>query len=82
MNASSQAFVIPSDVSYNALVSSINDFDVTLSGKLYILSHIVSLDYLWPEVRVKGGSYGASMRVTRSGDIFFSSFRDPNVKNT
>ena len=82
LNASSQAFVIPSDVSYNALVSSINDFDVTLSGKLYILSHIVSLDYLWPEVRVKGGSYGASMRVTRSGDIFFSSFRDPNVKNT
>ncbi|MGN1294786.1 MAG: hypothetical protein ACI4U5_00115, partial [Bacilli bacterium] len=81
-SASSEAVVIPSGVSYNAITSSINDYNVALNGRLYILSHIVSLDYLWPEVRVKGGAYGTSMRITRSGDLSLSSFRDPNVKNT
>lgn len=77
-----EAIIIPSGVSYNALTSSIFAHEKAFSGKLYILSHIVSLDYLWPEVRVKGGAYGASMRITRLGEVIISSFRDPNVKNT
>ena len=39
-------------------------------------------DYLWVNIRVKGGAYGCSCSFGRSGESGFSSYRDPNLKNT
>ena len=44
------------------------------------MSHIVSLDYLWNEVRVKGGAYGTGLKALANGSVFAYSFRDPNAK--
>ena len=40
------------------------------------------MDYLWNKVRVLGGAYGVSLSIDRTGQITFSSFRDPNLDET
>lgn len=52
------------------------------SGKLEVLKNILSLDYLWNNVRVMGGAYGVGAALSRSGDFLFWSYRDPNLKET
>ena len=47
-----------------------------------VLSSILSLEYLWNEIRVKGGAYGAGANVSALGIIGFYSFRDPDASNS
>lgn len=39
-------------------------------------------EYLWNNVRVKGGAYGCMSSFGKSGDCYFVSYRDPNVEKT
>ena len=48
------------------------------SGAYAVAARIASLDHLWNEVRVKGGAYGAYLRVNHTGRVSFGSYRDPN----
>ena len=43
---------------------------------------ILSYDYLWQNVRVRGGAYGCMSNFTRVGDGYFVSYRDPNLGKT
>ena len=43
---------------------------------------VLSYDYLWNNVRVKGGAYGCGSSFLRTGDSYFASFRDPNLGKT
>ncbi len=52
------------------------------TGALKVLKVIMGYDYLWINVRVKGGAYGCMNSYSRSGDMYFTSYRDPNLKNT
>lgn len=52
------------------------------TGALRILRMIMSYDYLWMNVRVKGGAYGCMSGFKRQGNSFFVSYRDPNLKKT
>ena len=47
-----------------------------------ILKVILNYDYLWINLRVKGGAYGCMSGIGRSGDGYFVSYRDPNLKET
>lgn len=76
------ALVIPSGVNNNVKGMNLNDLGLELNGSLYVIQHILNYDYLWPEVRVKGGAYGCSLSLSVSNDILFGSFSDPNVENT
>lgn len=49
---------------------------------LKILKVILSYDYLWINLRVKGGAYGCMSGFGRSGEGYFTSYRDPNVRET
>lgn len=51
-------------------------------GALRVLRTIMSYDYLWNNVRVKGGAYGCMNGFKRCGDAFFVSYRDPNLTRT
>ena len=51
-------------------------------GDLYVLQSIFSYDYLWLNVRVKGGAYGCMCAFARSGNAYFTSYRDPNLMET
>lgn len=52
------------------------------TGALRVLKVIMSYDYLWINVRVKGGAYGCMNSYSRTGDMYLTSYRDPNLKDT
>lgn len=52
------------------------------TGALRILRLILNYDYLWLNLRVKGGAYGCMSGFGRSGEGYFVSYRDPNLKET
>ena len=52
------------------------------TGALNILKVALSYDYLWINIRVKGGAYGCMSGFKRSGQSFFVSYRDPHLKRT
>ena len=69
---------IPAQVSFASLAYNLNDAGIPYDGTGRLVSNILSLAYLWNEVRVQGGAYGAGMRIGRSGNLFTYSFRDPS----
>ena len=81
-NDENDALIIPSGVNYNVKGINLKDLETELNGALYVIQHIINYDYLWPEVRVKGGAYGCGLSLSLSNDILFGSYRDPNVLNT
>ena len=56
--------------------------DYTYTGALKVLKVILGYDYLWINVRVKGGAYGCSCNFGKTGDSYIVSYRDPNLKKT
>ncbi len=52
------------------------------SGTMQVLKVLLGYDYLWNEVRVKGGAYGCSGTVFRNGIFYLNSYRDPNLSAT
>ena len=52
------------------------------SGKMLVLSQILSTDWLQTQIRVVGGAYGGWSTFTPGGVAFFASYRDPNLKET
>jgi Zn-dependent M16 (insulinase) family peptidase len=53
------------------------------TGAMKVLKTILSYDYLWTNVRVKGGAYGCFCGFSGvDGDAFFTSYRDPNLSET
>lgn len=52
------------------------------NGKLRVLSQILSRDYLQKQIRVLGGAYGGFIVISASGNIYFASYRDPNLGET
>lgn len=69
------ALQIPAQVGFSAKAI---DFGRGISGAAKVASKILSLDYLWNAVRVKGGAYGTGFSVRISGIASFYSYRDPN----
>ena len=43
---------------------------------------MMGYEYLWTNIRVKGGAYGCMCGFGRTGDCFFVSYRDPNLGQT
>jgi len=53
------------------------------TGAMRVLNTILSYDYLWVNVRVKGGAYGCFSGFSGvDGDGYFTSYRDPGLKET
>ncbi len=52
------------------------------TGAQRVLKTIMGYDYLWMNIRVKGGAYGCMSGMARTGDSFFVSYRDPNLAKT
>ena len=77
-----EGFQTSSKVQYVARVGNFIDEGKEYTGALQILKVILSYDYLWQNVRVKGGAYGCGSSFLRTGDSYFASFRDPNLGKT
>lgn len=77
-----EAFIVPTDVCFAAQGYDRRLLGVPYSGTWQVASRILSYDYLWSEVRVKGGAYGGGFKSERSGGMQFYSYRDPNLDST
>jgi len=52
------------------------------NGKMHVLNRIVSKNWIWNRIRVLGGAYGGWFSSSPNGRLVFSSYRDPNLKET
>ena len=77
-----EAFVTPSNVAFVALGAPRRASDAGGWGTWQVAARALSFDYLWNEVRVKGGAYGVGFRRTQAGLREFWSYRDPSVDAT
>ena len=77
-----EGFKTASKVQYVARTGNFIDRGVEYTGALQILKVILSYDYLWQNIRVKGGAYGCMSSFNRIGEGYFVSYRDPNLKRT
>ena len=77
-----EGFMDASQVQYVAQAGNFREKGYSYTGAFRVLKTILSYDYLWLNVRVKGGAYGTSGNFTRTGDAYFASYRDPNLADT
>ncbi|MBO4679935.1 MAG: insulinase family protein [Lachnospiraceae bacterium] len=81
-NTGNEAFSSAGTVQYAAMVGNFKSAGLEYKGSLQVLRSILNTDYLWNQIRVLGGAYGCFCSFTSTGDSFFASYRDPNLKNT
>lgn len=76
-----EGFTTPAEIQYVAVGGSFAGVPHNF-GALRVARHLLNYDYLWNEVRVKGGAYGVACQFQREGDGYFTSYRDPNLSST
>ncbi len=76
------AYTAATQVQYVARCGNFVKAGYEYTGALKVLKIIFSYEYLWLNVRVKGGAYGCMSGSTREGDFYMVSYRDPNLSKT
>lgn len=79
---SKEAFTTSAGIQYVASGGTFDNVPGVDFGVLRVVQHLLRYDYLWNEVRVKGGAYGVGCGFTRERQWYFSSYRDPNLSST
>lgn len=77
-----EGFMDASQVLYVARAGNFRAHGFDYHGALRILKVIMEYDYLWINIRVKGGAYGCMNGYMKNGDTYFVSYRDPNLEKT
>ena len=77
-----EAFTDASAIQYVSRSGNFVEQGFSYNGALNILKMILNYDYLWMNIRVKGGAYGCMSSFLRTGESFFTSYRDPNLRKT
>nr|WP_308623803.1 insulinase family protein [uncultured Eisenbergiella sp.] len=77
-----EGFLSASQVQYVCRAGNFVSKGLPYTGALKVLKVMMSYEYLWQEIRVKGGAYGCMCAFGKSGDSYFVSYRDPNLKST
>ena len=72
-----EGVLIPSGVSY-AACAAVAKLSPEERGWMHVVRMILNYEYLWGEIRVKGGAYGAGFVSRAGGCLAFYSYRDPN----
>ncbi|MCI1946049.1 insulinase family protein [Clostridium luticellarii] len=82
LKAKNEGLMTSSKIQYVAKAYNYIDLGYSYSGSLQVLKSIANYEYLWNQVRVQGGAYGSFASFQRNGNMFFTSYRDPNLKHT
>ena len=69
-------------VQYVACCGNYRKAGLSYTGALRVLRSILSNEFLWNELRVKGGAYGCMCNFARNGDSYLVSYRDPHLRRT
>lgn len=73
-----EGIVIPNSICYAAIAGNTGCYDASM----HVIMHLLTYDWLWNEVRVKGGAYGAKAGISSSGIMSAYSYRDPDPAGT
>ncbi len=82
VNGINEAFTSSSLINYVARYGDFKEHGFKYTGVLRILKNLLSYDYLWNLIRVKGNAYGCAAIFAKSGGSGFTSYRDPNISET
>lgn len=82
MGNQNEGFKTPSQVNYVARTGRFDTKKLPYTGSLRVLKVILNYQYLWLNLRVKGGAYGCMSGFGRSGEGYFVSYRDPHLSET
>ncbi|MCD8326065.1 MAG: insulinase family protein [Lachnospiraceae bacterium] len=77
-----EGFLTSEQVQYVCRAGNFKKNGLKYNGALQVLKTMLSYEYLWTQVRVKGGAYGCMLRFGQNGDCYFVSYRDPHLKRT
>jgi Zn-dependent M16 (insulinase) family peptidase len=79
---SNDAFKTPGQVQYTALAGNFRKNGLEYTGALRVLQVMMGYDFLWNNIRVKGGAYGVMGGASPNGDSYFVTYRDPHLKRS
>ncbi len=82
LKASHEGIKTASQVQYVVAAGNFMQAGYSYTASLKVLRMIMSYEYLWNRIRMQGGAYGCSMNSSRTGALYFTSYRDPHLKNT
>ncbi len=82
LSKKNEAFMTAGQVQYVCRAGNFVDKGLPYTGALKVLKVMMGLDYLWNQIRVKGGAYGCMCGFYKNGDGYFVSYRDPNLEKT
>lgn len=77
-----EAFMTSAAVQYVCRAGNFRRHGLPYTGALRMLKAVMGCDYLWNNIRVKGGAYGCMCNFGKSGESYFASYRDPNLTKT
>ena len=80
--AQNDAYLSASQVQYVCRAGNYRTEGLPYTGALRVLKVMMGYEYLWIQVRVKGGAYGCMSNFGKAGDSYFVSYRDPNLTKT
>lgn len=77
-----EGFTTPAEIQYVAVAGKFDQVPNVNYGALNVTRHLLNYDFLWSQVRVKGGAYGVGCRFNREQEGYFASYRDPALGGT
>lgn len=77
-----EGLTTPGQVDYVCRAGNFRKKGIPYTGALTVLRVMMGYEYLWMNVRVKGGAYGCMCGFGVDGNCYFVSFRDPNLGQT
>ncbi len=77
-----EGFMTAGQVLYVCRAGNFKKKGLPYKGTLRFLKVMMEYEYLWMNIRVKGGAYGCMCSFGRSGESYFVSYRDPHLKHT
>lgn len=77
-----EGFTDASQIQYVSLAGRFDIKKNPFPAAFRIYRSIMSYEYLWNQIRVQGGAYGCMAAVSRAGDVYYTSYRDPNLRES
>ncbi|MBP5305621.1 MAG: insulinase family protein, partial [Lachnospiraceae bacterium] len=82
LKKANEAFTTSGQVQYNCMGGKFGEGIDDFKGAMVVLSTMLNYDYLWMNLRVKGGAYGCMSGFGLDGSLYLASYRDPGFKGT
>lgn len=78
-----EGLIVPSQINYVGKGANLYRSGYAYHGSVRVITRYLRTSWLWDQVRVRGGAYGAFCNFDKfSGVLTFLSYRDPNVLET